>query len=84
MVIISAPSLKQDTKLPVILNRAELKELFLAPGLLKQKIVLMLIYSAGLRGQEVIKNSLTLISSEKPFISGNPNTKKTVSFPYLK
>jgi integrase/recombinase XerD len=51
---IALPSLKNDTKLPVILNRDELKELFAAPTLLKQRIVLSLIYSAGLRGQEVI------------------------------
>ena len=51
---IDLPSLKQDTKLPVILNCSELKELFSSPLLLKQRIVLTLIYSAGLRGQEVI------------------------------
>jgi len=51
---IALPSLKRDTKLPVILNQSELKELFAAPKLLKQRIVLTLIYSAGLRGQEVI------------------------------
>lgn len=51
---IALPSLKGETKLPVILNREELKELFAAPSLLKQRIVLTLIYSAGLRGQEVI------------------------------
>ena len=51
---IALPSLKRDTKLPVILNQKELKELFKAPILLKQRIVLTLIYSAGLRGQEVV------------------------------
>src|SRR6056297_2631384 len=51
---IALPSLKGNTKLPVILNPLELKELFSAPSLLKQRRVLTLIYSAGLRGQEVI------------------------------
>lgn len=51
---IALPSLQQDTKLPVILNRDELKQLFAAPTLLKQRIVLALIYSAGLRGQEIV------------------------------
>ena len=32
---IDLPSLKKETKLPVILNRSELKELFKTPGLLK-------------------------------------------------
>lgn len=50
---IALPSLKRETKLPVILNHNELKELFAAPKLLKQRIVLTLVYSAGLRSQEV-------------------------------
>src|SRR5665647_1776331 len=49
---IALPSLKKEAKLPVILNRLELKELFIAPTLLKHKIALTLIYSAGLRSQE--------------------------------
>jgi hypothetical protein len=35
---IALPSLKGNTKLPVILNHLELKELFSAPTLLKQQI----------------------------------------------
>lgn len=62
---IALPSLKRDTKLPVILNRAELKELFAAPKLLKQRIVLSLIYSAGLRGQEVINLKISDIDFER-------------------
>ena len=62
---IALPSLKRDTKLPVILNRSELKELFVAPALLKQRIVLTLIYSAGLRGQEVINLKLADIDFER-------------------
>ena len=50
---IALPSLKRDTKLPVILNQEELKKLFAAPKLLKQRIILTLVYSAGLRSQEV-------------------------------
>ncbi len=42
---IALPELKQDTKLPVILNRSELKELFKTPILLKQRTVLTLIFS---------------------------------------
>ena len=62
---IALPSLKTDTKLPVVLNRSELKELFLAPTLLKQRIVLTLIYSAGLRGQEVINLKISDIDFER-------------------
>jgi len=62
---IALPSLKRDTKLPVILNRSELKELFSAPILLKQRIVLSLIYSAGLRGQEVINLKISDVDFER-------------------
>lgn len=63
--VIALPSLKQDTKLPVILNRSELKELFRTPQLLKQRIVLTLIYSAGLRGQEVINLKISDVDFER-------------------
>ena len=62
---IALPSLKKDTKLPVILNRSELKQLFSAPNLLKQRIVLTLIYSAGLRGQEVINLKISDVDFER-------------------
>jgi len=62
---LALPALRQDTKLPVILNRHELKELFAAPKLLKQRIVLALIYSAGLRGQEVINLKISDIDFER-------------------
>lgn len=62
---IALPSLKQETKLPIILNQKELKELFNAPTLLKQRIVLTLIYSAGLRGQEVINLKISDIDFER-------------------
>ena len=65
---IALPSLKRDTKLPVILNCSELKELFAAPKLLKQRIVLTLIYSAGLRGQEVINLKISDVDFERMLI----------------
>ena len=65
---IALPSLKKDAKLPVILNQRELKELFAAPTLLKQRIVLALIYSAGLRGQEVINLKISDIDFERKTI----------------
>ena len=65
---IALPSLKGDTKLPIILNRLELKELFKTPKLLKHRIVLSLIYSAGLRGQEVINLQLSDVDFERKTI----------------
>jgi len=65
---IALPSLKKETKLPVILNSRELKELFSAPTLLKQRVVLTLIYSAGLRGQEVINLKISDVDFERKTI----------------
>jgi site-specific recombinase XerD len=62
---IALPSLKNDTRLPVILNRSELKELFKAPLLLKHRILLTLIYSAGLRSQEVVNLKISDIDFER-------------------
>lgn len=65
---IDLPSLKKDARLPVILNREELRELFKAPTLLKHRIVLSLIYSAGLRSQEVINLKISDIDFERKTI----------------
>lgn len=65
---IDLPSLKRDARLPVILNRDELRQLFKAPALLKHRIVLSLIYSAGLRSQEVINMKISDIDFERKTI----------------
>ena len=65
---IALPSLKKEAKLPVILNEKELKKLFKAPKLLKQRIVLSLIYSAGLRGHEVVNLKISDIDFERKTI----------------
>lgn len=62
---IALPSLKNENKLPVILNRSELKELFKVPKLLKHRIILALAYSAGLRSQELIKLKISDIDFER-------------------
>jgi site-specific recombinase XerD len=73
---IALPSLKKDTKLPVILNYQELKELFAVPTLLKQRIVLTLIYSAGLRGQKVINLKISDIDFERKTIGIVQNARQ--------
>lgn len=65
---IALPSLKKEAKLPVILNQRELKELFAAPALLKHRVVLSLIYSAGLRGQEAVNLKISDIDFERKTI----------------
>lgn len=65
---IALPSMKKEAKLPVVMNHLELKELFIAPALLKQRVVLALIYSAGLRGQEVISLKISDVDFERKTI----------------
>lgn len=62
------PSIKKEQKLPVVLNFSECKSLFKAPGLLKHRILLSLIYSAGLRAGEASRLELKDIDSERMMI----------------
>lgn len=62
------PSIKQVTKLPVVLNYLECIELFKAPRLLKHRILLSLIYSAGLRACEASNLKIGDIDSVRMMI----------------
>jgi len=62
---IDLPSLKKASKLPVVLNHKELRELFRAPTLLKHRILLMLGYSGGLRAQELCNLKIADIDFER-------------------
>lgn len=59
------PTLKGDQKLPVVLSAEELKRLFFAPQRLKQRVLLSLIYSAGLRVGEVCNLKISDIDSDR-------------------
>lgn len=52
---IRLPNLKNNRKLPVVFSQQELRRLLIAPQRLKQRVLLSLIYSAGLRVSEVCK-----------------------------
>ena len=65
---INLPTLRRDTRLPVILNRRELKELFQAPKLLKHRVILAFIYSAGLRSAEVSKLEIADVDFQRKTI----------------
>jgi integrase/recombinase XerD len=49
---VELPRLKHSHKLPVVLNREETKILLQAPERLKERVLLSLLYSAGLRAGE--------------------------------
>lgn len=51
--IIKLPSLKRSNKLPVVLSIKECKNLFRCGRILKHRVLLSLVYSSGLRSQEV-------------------------------
>jgi len=51
---IRLPSIKKLKALPVVLSKNECKQLFAKPKLLKHRILLCLIYSAGLRISELV------------------------------
>lgn len=65
---IDLPEIKKVSKLPIILNHKELRQLFIAPPLLKHRIVLMTIYSAGLRSMEAVNLKLSDIDFERKTI----------------
>lgn len=50
---IALPCIERQEKLPVVLSREEMKRLLKAPGLLKHRILIGLLYDCGLRCLEV-------------------------------
>jgi len=66
--IVKLPKIKHDNKLPVVLNYKECRALFNAPDLLKHRILLSLIYSAGLRAREASNLKISDIDSGRMMI----------------
>ena len=66
--VVQLPKIKRDKKLPVVLNHHECKALFNAPELLKHRVLLSFIYSAGLRAREVSRMKLSDIDSGRMMI----------------
>ena len=62
------PSIHEPQKLPVVLNRQECIAIFKAPELLKHRVLLSLIYSAGLRAGEASRLKLADIDSGRMMI----------------
>lgn len=62
------PHVKREMKLPIVLNRAELNKMIEATSNLKHKLVLMLLYYAGLRLNEVRNLKWSDIDFERELI----------------
>lgn len=65
---IRLPSIKRTKSLPDVLSRQECKRLFKAPKLLRHRVLLMFIYSAGLRISEVCRLRIEDIDSDRMMI----------------
>jgi len=66
--VLKLPTVKNDRKLPVVLSSEELKRLFKAPQRLKHRVILSLVYSAGLRVSEVCALKISDIDSDRMLI----------------
>lgn len=84
---IRLPNLKNNRKLPVVFSQEELRRLFKAPQRLKQRVLLWLIYSAGLRVSEVCKLKISDIDFDPKQIhvreSKNNKSRYVVLSDYL-
>jgi len=65
---ISLPVLPREDKLPEVLSKQECKRLFAAPDILKHRIILSMIYSAGLRSGELSRLKISDIDSGRMMI----------------
>jgi site-specific recombinase XerD len=59
---------KQDLKLPVVLSMPEIKKLLAAKNNIKHRLLLMLVYSAGLRVSEVVSLKKEDVDSRRKLI----------------
>ena len=59
------PRMQKGKKLPVVLSRQEIQAIFSATRNLKHRVVLMTIYSAGLRISEVVHLKVSDIDSQR-------------------
>jgi integrase/recombinase XerD len=65
---VKLPRIKENKKLPVVLNYKECKALFNASELLKHRVLLSLMYSAGLRAREASNLKLSDVDSGRMMI----------------
>ena len=66
--LVQLPSIKKVKKLPVVLNFEECKALFKASNQLKHRVLLSLVYSAGLRSGEVLRLKIVDIDTVRMMI----------------
>ena len=62
------PRPKKEKKLPIVLSREEVRRIFDSVNNIKHKVILMLVYSAGLRVSEVVKLRVADIDTKRNMI----------------
>jgi|ERR1035438_3786426 site-specific recombinase XerD len=65
---ISLPIIPNENKLPEVLSKQECKRLFKAPDILKHRVILSMIYSAGLRSGELCRLKISDVDSGRMMI----------------
>jgi site-specific recombinase XerD len=65
---ISLPVIPDENKLPEVLSKQECKRLFAVPDILKHRIILSTIYSAGLRSGELCRLKISDVDSGRMMI----------------
>lgn len=66
--LIKLPSIKAESKLPVVLSRAECKRIFKAGKILKHRILLCMVYSSGLRSKEVRELHISDVDMDRKMV----------------
>jgi len=65
---VDIPQIKRETRLPEILSPEQLEKLFAAPRNPKHRVLLMTVYSGGLRVNELVHLKVTDIHSDRMMI----------------
>jgi integrase/recombinase XerD len=62
------PSIERPKKYPVVLNRQEVKDLLIAPTLLRHRLIIGLLYGCGLRNHELCKLKITDLDLQRQML----------------
>jgi site-specific recombinase XerD len=62
---VNLPQIKQQTDLPIVLNKSEVKALLKSPKYLKHKLILAMLYGCGLRNYELCALKLSDVDFER-------------------
>jgi integrase len=82
-VLMFTPRLKETTTPPSILTSGEMSAIIAHAGSLKEKLILMLLYSTGIRSCELVQIKIEDINSNEMLIKINGKNKKIRYVPLI-